>query len=199
VLVARGASSGSLPAPPEPEALQSLGMTAGAVSQQLARLQLERPGGRTEAGGAEQSVRTVAVVRNASELADYPIPLPEGRSVRLSSIATVTDGTAEPRAAAFLDEQPVVGFSVRRTRGSSEVAVGEAVRAAVVQLQLAHPELVFTEVNSTVEEAKADLAGTLDRIGRLPPAVRDRVRGANAAELFGIDAGRARAPGARLR
>ena len=144
-----------------PEALQSLGMTAGAVSQQLARLQLERPGGRTEAGGAEQSVRTVAVVRNASELADYPIPLPEGRSVRLSSIATVTDGTAEPRAAAFLDEQPVVGFSVRRTRGSSEVAVGEAVRAAVVQLQLAHPELVFTEVNSTVEEAKASYESSM--------------------------------------
>lgn len=137
------------------EALQSLGMTAGAVSQQLARLQLERPGGRTEAGGAEQSVRTVAVVRNASELADYPIPLPEGRSVRLSSIATVTDGTAEPRAAALLDEQPVVGFSIRRTRGSSEVAVGEAVRVAVAALQVAHPEMVFTEVDSSVEEAKA--------------------------------------------
>ena len=87
------------------EALQSLGMTAGAVSQQLARLQLERPGGRTEAGGAEQSVRTVAVVRNASELADYPIPLPEGRSVRLSSIATVTSTVSEAfvPASAYLE------------------------------------------------------------------------------------------------
>jgi multidrug efflux pump subunit AcrB len=56
-----------------PEALQALGVSAGSVSDQLARLQLERPGGRTEAGGAEQSVRTVAVVRTANDLANYPM------------------------------------------------------------------------------------------------------------------------------
>jgi len=111
-----------------PEALQALGVTAGAVSGQLARLQVERPGGRTEAGGAEQSVRTVAIVRNAQDLADYPIYLPDGRTVRLSAIATVTDGAAEPRAAAMLDEKHVVGFSTRRTAGSGEVAVGEGIR-----------------------------------------------------------------------
>ena len=138
-----------------PEALQSLGVTAGSVSSQLARLQLERPGGRTEAGGAEQSVRTVAVVRTAAELADYPISLPDGRAVRLSSIATVTDGAATPRSSAMLDEQTVVGFSIRRTRGSSEVAVGEGVRKAVARLQAEHPDVVFTEVIASVEEAKA--------------------------------------------
>ena len=51
--------------------------------------------------------------------------------------------------------------------------------------------------------AIADLAGTLERIGRLPPAIRDRVRGANAAELLGIDCGTspggADASSARLR
>ena len=137
-----------------PEALQALGVTAGLVSSQLARLQVERPGGRTEAGGAEQSVRTIAVVRNAQELADYPIYLPDGRTVRLSAIATVIDGAAEPRAAALLDDQPVVGFSTRRTSGSSEVAVGEGIRARVARLQAEHPEVRFVEVQSTVETAK---------------------------------------------
>jgi multidrug efflux pump subunit AcrB len=138
-----------------PEALQALGVTAGSVSNQLARLQLERPGGRTVTGGAEQAVRTVAVVRTAAELADYPIYLPDGRSVRLSSIATVTDGAGDPRAAALLDEERVVGFSMRRTRGSSEVDVGEGVRKAVAKLQAAHPEVTFTEVVASVEDAKA--------------------------------------------
>ena len=138
-----------------PEALQALGVTAGSVSNQLARLQLERPGGRTVTGGAEQAVRTVAVVRTAAELEDYPIYLPDGRSVRLSSIATVTDGAGDPRAAALLDEERVVGFSMRRTRGSSEVDVGEGVRKAVAQLQAAHPEVTFTEVVASVEDAKA--------------------------------------------
>lgn len=138
-----------------PEALQALGVTAGSVSSQLARLQLERPGGRTEAGGAEQAVRTIAVVRSAAELADYPIYLADGRTVRLSAIATVGDGTADPRGAALLDERPVVGFSIRRTAGSSEVAVGESVRARVERLQREHPEVRFTEVVSSVEAARA--------------------------------------------
>ncbi|MGA1376588.1 MAG: efflux RND transporter permease subunit, partial [Steroidobacteraceae bacterium] len=137
-----------------PEALQALGVSAGSVSNQLARLQVERPGGRTETGGAEQSVRTVAVVRNAQDLADYPIYLPDGRTVRLSAIATVTDGAAESRAAALLDDKPVVGFSVRRTAGSSEVAVGEGVRKSIKKLAAEHPEVSFTEVQSTVETAK---------------------------------------------
>jgi multidrug efflux pump subunit AcrB len=138
-----------------PEALQALGVTAGSVSAQLARLQVERPGGRTETGGAEQSVRTVAVVRNAQDLADYPIYLPDGRSVRLSAIATVIDGAGEPRAAAMLDDRQVVGFSTRRTSGSSEVTVGDGIRERIAQLQAEHPEVRFTEVQSTVETAKA--------------------------------------------
>jgi len=137
-----------------PEALQALGVTAGSVSSQLARLQVEKPGGRTETGGAEQSVRTVAVARNVQELADYPIYLPDGRTVRLSAIATVTDGAGEARGAALLDDKPVVGFSVRRTAGSSEVAVGESVRESIKKLQAEHPEVRFTEVQSTVETAK---------------------------------------------
>jgi len=138
-----------------PEALQALGVSAGSVSSQLARLQVEKPGGRAVAGGAEQAVRTVAVVRSAQELADYPIYLPDGRSVRLSAIATVTDAAAEPRAAALLDEKPVVGFSLRRTAGSSEVDVGLGVRKRIAALQAEHPEVRFVEVFSTVETAKA--------------------------------------------
>ncbi len=144
-----------------PEALQALGVTAGAVSQQLARLQLERPGGRTTTGGAEQSVRTVSTVRSAADLEDYPIYLPNGRTVRLSAVARVTDGAAEPREASFLDEVPVVGVSIRRTRGSSEVAVGKGVRDALARLQLEHPHVRFTEVASSVENAAASYQSSM--------------------------------------
>ncbi len=147
-----------------PDALQSFGVTAGAVSQQLARIQLERPGGRTIAGGAEQSVRTVSTVRSAAELEDYPIYLPDGRTVRLSALARVTDGGAEPRSAALLDERPVIGVSVQRTRGSSEVAVGEAVRARMAELAREQPQVRFLEVSSSVEDAKASYASSMQML-----------------------------------
>ncbi len=147
-----------------PDSLQAFGVTAGAVSQQLARLQLERPGGRTTAGGAEQSVRTVSTVRTAAELENYPIYLTDGRTVRLSALARVSDGGAEPRAAALLDDRTVVGVSIMRTRGSSEVAVGKAARARMTELAAQHPQVRFTEVASSVEDAEASFDSSMQML-----------------------------------
>jgi multidrug efflux pump subunit AcrB len=144
-----------------PEALQAFGLTAGTVSSQLARIQVELAGGRTALGGAEQSVRTVATVKSAAELADFPISLPDGRSVRLSAIATVTDGSAEPRDQAFLNGEQVAGFSVQRAVGTSEVAVGREVRRRIADLAALHPELRFVEVGSTVEDAENSYLASL--------------------------------------
>jgi multidrug efflux pump subunit AcrB len=138
-----------------PEALQSFGVTAGTISSQLARLQVERSGGRAEEGGSEQSVRTVATVRSAADLANYPIFLPDGRTVRLASLASVEDGAALPRNAALLNGKQAVAVSINRTRGSSEVEVGDGVRDALAQLEAEYPGLRFVEVSSSVEQAQA--------------------------------------------
>ena len=137
-----------------PESLQSYGVTAGTSSSQLARLQVEKPGGRTEQGGAEQTVRTIATVRSVADIANYPIFLPDGRTVRLAALATVTDGAALPRTAALLNGKPSVALSVTRTSGSSEVTVGKGVRAVIAKLEADHPGLKFVEVASSVEQAE---------------------------------------------
>ncbi|MCP5138648.1 MAG: efflux RND transporter permease subunit [Chromatiales bacterium] len=137
-----------------PDALQAYGLTAGTLSDQLARIQVEQPGGRTTVGGSEQSVRTVATVRTAAALANYPLSLPDGRVVRLSAVATVTDGFAEPKDVALLNGQPVVSFSVQRAHSTSEVGVGRSIRERVARLAADHPELSFVEVASAVEPAE---------------------------------------------
>jgi multidrug efflux pump subunit AcrB len=144
-----------------PQVLQSFGVTAGSVSSQLARLQVERPGGRTTSGGAEQSVRTVSTVKSAADLENYPIYLPDGRSVRLSALARVTDGGGEPSAIALLNGKPAVGVSIQRTKGSSEVAVGKAVRARIQALAAEYPYVRFVEVASTVEDAQASYESSM--------------------------------------
>jgi multidrug efflux pump subunit AcrB len=103
----------------DPNALIAMGITAGDVSQQLARIQVERAGGKTEVEGAQQTIRTLGTVGDAQALRDYSIALPDGRAVRLSTLATVTDGAADPTEAALLDGKGVVAFSMSRTRGSS--------------------------------------------------------------------------------
>jgi multidrug efflux pump subunit AcrB len=138
----------------DPQALQAWGLTAGAVSQQLARSQAERPGGRAEQGGSQQVIRTVGTLADAQALRDFPLSLPDGRSMRLSAAATVTDAAADASQVALLDGVPVVAFSISRMRGSSEVDVAEGVRAALDELRAAHPDLSFQLVTSTVEEAE---------------------------------------------
>ncbi len=136
----------------DPNALLAFGVTAGDVSQQLARIQVERAGGKAELDGAQQTIRTLGTVANAQALRDYSISLPDGRSVRLSALATVTDASADPSEAALLDGKDVVAFSMSRTRGSSEVEVEAGVHKALGALKASHPGVDFRLVTTAIDE-----------------------------------------------
>ncbi|HPF25560.1 MAG TPA: efflux RND transporter permease subunit [Steroidobacteraceae bacterium] len=145
----------------DPRALQAYGVPANTVSQQLARLQLERPGGRATQGGQEQSIRTLGTVGTAADLADYPISLPDGRTVRLSAIAAVRDGNADPRQAALLDGETAIGFQVFRSRGVDELEAGREVRAQIARLAAEHPRVKFIEVASSLEDTEASYESSM--------------------------------------
>jgi multidrug efflux pump subunit AcrB len=145
----------------DPLRLQALGATAADVSRQLRLVQTESAGGRTDLGGSEQPVRTLATVKSAKELAQLELVLSNGRSVRLDEVATVSDTTAEPRSAALLDGKPVVGFEVARSRGESEVAVGDAVQAALNELKAQRPDLVLTEAFNFVNPVREEYDGSI--------------------------------------
>ncbi|MEO6519522.1 MAG: efflux RND transporter permease subunit [Pseudoxanthomonas sp.] len=136
----------------DPNALQALGVTAGDVSQQLGRIQVERAGGKAEQDGSQQVIRTVGTVADVEALRNYSVSLPDGRAVRLSAVATITDGAADPSQVALLDGKPVVAFSLSRTRGSSEIDVAKGVEAALETLKAAHPGLQFTLVTTVIDE-----------------------------------------------
>ncbi|MFM7703382.1 MAG: efflux RND transporter permease subunit, partial [Rubrivivax sp.] len=75
----------------DPARLLALGISAADVSRQLRAVQTDAPGGRADVGGIEQSVRTIATVQSAEELARLQLAMPDGRSVRLAQVASVTD------------------------------------------------------------------------------------------------------------
>ncbi|KGM57094.1 ACR/RND family transmembrane transporter [Lysobacter arseniciresistens ZS79] len=138
----------------DPQQLLAYGVTAAEVSQQLARIQVEQAGGRAEIGGNQQTIRTIGTVDDVQQLRDYTISLADGRAVRLSSIATITDGAADPTQAALLDGEAVVAFSVSRSRGADELDVSEGVRATLDELAAAHPGVEFELVSDMVQETR---------------------------------------------
>ncbi|MDB5899992.1 MAG: putative inner rane transporter [Ramlibacter sp.] len=145
----------------DPVRLQALGATAADISRQLRQVQTESAGGRTDIGGGEQPVRTLATVQTARELGELEITIAGNRTIRLNDVAEVSDTIAEPRAAALLDGKPVVGFEVSRSKGESEVAVGAAVHQALNELKAQRPDLVLTQAFDFVTPVEEEYQGSL--------------------------------------
>jgi hydrophobe/amphiphile efflux-1 (HAE1) family protein len=134
----------------DPDRMASLGATASDVSRQLRRIQAEYPGGETRVGGLEQTVRTTGIITSVYDLAGLPIGLPDGRNVRLDTIADVRDQAGEQRAVALLNGRPVVGFEIVRSWGASALDVAKDARVVVDDLAKRYPNVTFAEASSTV-------------------------------------------------
>ena len=145
----------------DPARLQALGASAADISRQLRLVQTDSAGGRTDIGGAEQPVRTLATVQSAEALGRIVLALPDGRSIRLDEVATVSDTFAEPRSAALLNGKPVVGFEVARSKGASELDVGRGVQAVLATLKAQRPDVVVTEAFNFVTPVEEEYTGSM--------------------------------------
>ena len=106
--------------------------------------------GEGRVGGLEQTVRTTGIISSVYDLRALPIALPDGRSVRLETIADVRDQAGEQRAVALLDGKPVIGFEIVRAWGASALGVAKDSRKVVDRLAKDYPHIRFAEASSTV-------------------------------------------------
>jgi len=134
----------------DPVQMAALGISATEISRALKQVQMQSSGGRTQFGQVEQSVRTVATVQTAADLASMPIALLDGRSVRLDQVATISDGIAERTQQALIDGKPTVGFRFYRGKGFDETEIMHAAVATLQKMQQAHPGLSISQINSPV-------------------------------------------------
>ena len=126
-------------------------MTPADVSHRLRGTNVDLAGGRAEIGGRHQAIRTLAAARTLNELAAITISMPMGGAVRLDDLGIVTDTIAERRTFARLNGEPVVAFAIKRSKGASDVVVGEAVQKRVDELKLAHPDVDLRLIDTSVD------------------------------------------------
>ncbi|MES1980920.1 MAG: efflux RND transporter permease subunit, partial [Pseudomonadota bacterium] len=144
------------------ERMAALKVAAVDVSRRLRLVQQEAPGGRGDISGAEQSVRTIATVGTADELAQLDIPLANGRHIRLDQVASVRDTVAEPRSLATQDGRRVVAFEIFRTKGASELDVARGARSVIAELQAAHPNIVFKQAIDNAQPVQENFKGSME-------------------------------------
>jgi multidrug efflux pump subunit AcrB len=134
----------------DPGKMQSLGVTAAYINSQLSAINADSGAGKSTVGGTEQAIRTLGGARNLEALKDITIPLPGNQQVKLRDLATITDGTEEPKSFARFNGDPVVTVSVFRAKGSSSVDVGNRVGAKIAELDKANDAVTFALVDDTV-------------------------------------------------
>jgi hydrophobe/amphiphile efflux-1 (HAE1) family protein len=123
----------------DPARLESLGITADQVSQQVKAMNIDLPGGRGELGPSEQTIRTLGSARTVDQLRAQHIMLPNGKWARLDTLGEVLDGYADRRQLSLLNGKQVVTFSVVRSFGSNMVDVQRSVEQKLAQLEKTLP------------------------------------------------------------
>ncbi|WP_375402329.1 efflux RND transporter permease subunit [uncultured Sphingomonas sp.] len=142
--------------------LQSQGLTAAQVNQQLRQVNLNAAGGRAEIAGSEQSVRVVGNATTAYELGQTQIAVGGGRTVRLSDIAQVRDLYAEQRNRAAVDGRQAISFDFQRAKGESDVAVFHAAQEKLRALEKRTPSVKFVLRQNSVKYTEEQYHSAID-------------------------------------
>lgn len=138
----------------DPARMQALGVTAAQINAALRQTNVDAGGGQAEIAGSRQSVRVLGNAETAYQLGQQQISLGGGRSVKLSDVASVTDGASEIRSIAKVDGRSVVTFGIQRARGESDVSVYDESLKVLEEIKKENPGITFTELFNSVTYTK---------------------------------------------
>ena len=138
----------------DPLRIQAVGLTTLDVSRQLRVSNVDLAGGLAEIGGHNQVIRTLAGAKSVADLAGTRIALPTAGEVRLDDLGLVTDLIAAPRTFARFNGTPVVGVSIVRAKGASDVTVAEAVAAGIKAINSENPDVELRLIDTSVTATK---------------------------------------------
>ena len=146
----------------DPARLQSYGITAAQLNDQLRQLNVDAPGGRTEIAGSEQSLRVLGGAKTAQGLADTRIALEGGRTIALRDVAEVKDSFAEVRQIGRMNGRDVVSFGVSKSKGASDLTIYNEVETRLGDLRKIHPEVQYELIFTTVPYTKQQYNSAID-------------------------------------
>ncbi|MDQ3754416.1 MAG: efflux RND transporter permease subunit, partial [Acidobacteriota bacterium] len=130
----------------DPDKMRAFNVTVPEVAAAIRLQNMEVPGGRIDEGTRELTVRTMGRITNPADFNDIVILTRGGYAVKISDIGYAEDGAEEQRTAARLNGQPAVTLIVTKQSGTNTVAVAEAVKERLAELQTLLPPGVQTQI-----------------------------------------------------
>lgn len=136
----------------DPERMQAYGLTIAQVSQALAQSNVSGGSGTILQGRYRYPLRTLGELQNVDEIRDVVVARQaeqgaggsgeaSSRLLRVSDIATVTDGFAERESMALYNGTESVGLLVFKESGANTVTVARSVEEVLDQLRSEFPDV----------------------------------------------------------
>ncbi|MBX5481070.1 MAG: efflux RND transporter permease subunit [Myxococcaceae bacterium] len=119
----------------DPVKLRSLNMSAGEVAAAINAQNITLPGGRVDTSREYLSLEVQGRVESVDALKDIIVREQNGRAIRLSEIATVEDGVEDFDTSAMWNDDRTVLLAIRKQSGTNTVAVVDAVKERMAEVQ----------------------------------------------------------------
>src|ERR1051326_7968031 len=130
----------------DPDKMRAFNVSAADVGNAVKLQIMELPGGRVEAGQRELTVRTMGRIPDPAQFNNLVVANRGAYAVKLSDIGYVEDGAEEQRTEARLNGQPAVTLVVSKQSGTNTVAVADAVKERLTELQGTLPRDIRTQL-----------------------------------------------------
>jgi hydrophobe/amphiphile efflux-1 (HAE1) family protein len=123
----------------DPLRLQAAGLTALDVQRAIVSQNVSTPGGVVDTGPQRLTFRVSGRVTSVEAVGDIIVRNVANHPILVRDLARVVDGEEEAETSAIIGGQPAVVLSIRKQSGENSVAVVDALRARIAEIEPALP------------------------------------------------------------
>ena len=144
-----------------PRALAAYGIAIDDIRTDIANENVNTPKGNFDGPAQNTTINNNDQLQSAQEYRDLILAYKNGNAIRLSDVATVTDGSENSELAAWANRTPAIILNIRRQPGSNVIAVVNGIKALLPKLEQTLPEAVEVQVladqTTTIRASVADV------------------------------------------
>jgi hydrophobic/amphiphilic exporter-1 (mainly G- bacteria), HAE1 family len=123
----------------DPHKLQAASVSVAQVVQALQMQNLAAPVGRVNGDLDERAIRLRGRLQTPAEFENLVVAEHGDQLVRLGQVATIKDGTEEPRTLALYNGKEAIGIDVKKMKGYSTTDVATRVRNRIAEIERTLP------------------------------------------------------------
>ena len=153
----------------------AVGIPLSQIATRLERENVDLTAGSIEDGSAEYIVRVLARFADLDEVASIVVGAVGDVQVRLQDVATVESGFKEQSTITRTDRRPTVEIAIHKEAAANTVAVAQAVRARLAEIE--------AELSGVVE---VELRVVADQSRFIEQSIRDVIQAAIAGGLLAV-------------